>query len=76
MKPNSDLRVACGVHLARQPRRVAVAAADDAEAAGMADRGGEAPIRHDIHRGQQDWVAHAESLGQACGYRHLTFPSC
>ena len=75
MKPTPTRASPAGVHLARQPRRVAVAAADDAEAAGAADRGREAPIRHDVHRRQQDRVPHAQSLGQACGDRHLSFPS-
>ena len=58
------------VHFAGQPVRVAIAAAEEAEAPRPADGSGEAAIGHEVHGSEQNWVPYAEQFRQARRDRH------
>ena len=58
------------VEFAPQPVLVAVAAAEQAEPAGGAHRGGEARVGHDVHRREQHRVLDREAFGQRRAQRH------
>ena len=60
----ADLRVAGGAPFVLQPCRVAVAAADEAEAAGARHRRGEPAAGGERHRRGDDGVRDAEALRQ------------
>ena len=69
-EPAPDLGPIGSVEFALQPFGVAVAAADEAQAAGRRHRRREpAPGNHG-HRGEQDWVLDPEELRQTSGQCH------
>jgi hypothetical protein len=71
MKPHPIRWVARRRQLAFEPFRLGIAAADQAEPAGGADRGGQRAARDKPHRRQQHRVADAELIGEPGAQRHL-----
>ena len=59
-KADADARFARGIELLLEPGFVAIAAAENAEAAGRAHRRGELSIRDKVHRGEQHRMANVE----------------
>ena len=60
----ANLRGGEPVELARQPELVAVAAAEDAEAAGPADGRGQRGVGDEVHRCEQHRMVDGEAAGQ------------
>jgi hypothetical protein len=58
------------IELTGQPLFIAIAAAQDAEAAGVTHCGGQARISDQIHRPKEDWMNDPESFGQGSCNRH------
>jgi len=70
-EPTPDPRITRMNPFRLNPITVSIPATEQAQAAGMADCGGEPPASNDVHRCEQDRMFDAEYLCQAIADGHL-----